>query len=98
MTAPLRQSESSARFMPNLKRSAAPPSPQQRYSCDFVPITLPLAFLSHQAGENIRYSKFAPPRAVGFSLIAIGWLGYSLLASLTPGRSAILIFGYEYDG
>ena len=37
-------------------------------------------FLSHQAGEKIRYSKFAPGRAVGLSFIVIGWLGYSLLA------------------
>ena len=37
-------------------------------------------FLSHQAGEKIRYSKFAPGRAVGLSLVVIGWLGYSLLA------------------
>lgn len=44
-----------------------------------LPLTL-LAFLSHQAGEKIRYSKFAPGRAVGLSLIGIGWLGYSLLA------------------
>jgi hypothetical protein len=44
-----------------------------------LPLTL-LAFLSHQAGEKIRYSKFAPGRAVGLSLIAIGSLGYSLLA------------------
>lgn len=45
----------------------------------FLPLIL-LAFLSHQAGEKIRYSKFAPGRAVGLSLIAIGSLGYSLLA------------------
>jgi hypothetical protein len=44
-----------------------------------LPLTL-LAFLSHQAGEKIRYSPFAPGRAVGLCLIGIGWLGYSLLA------------------
>jgi hypothetical protein len=41
-----------------------------------------LAFLCHQAGEKIRYSKFLPWRTVGLSLVAIGWLGYSLLAFL----------------
>ena len=46
-----------------------------------LPLTL-LAFLSHQAGEKIRNSKFPPGRAVGLSLIGIGWLGYSLLAFL----------------
>jgi hypothetical protein len=44
-----------------------------------LPLTL-LAFLSHQAGEKIRYSKFAPGRALGLSLLGISWLGYSLLA------------------
>src|SRR5262245_30686113 len=34
-----------------------------------LPLTL-LAFLSYQAGEKTRYSKFAPGRAVGLSLIA----------------------------
>ena len=42
-----------------------------------------LAFLSHQAGERIRYSKFLPGRALGWSLMGIGWLGYSLLTFLT---------------
>jgi hypothetical protein len=41
-----------------------------------------LAFLSHQAGERIRCSKFLPGRALGLSLIGIGWLGYSLLTFL----------------
>ena len=31
----------------------------------FLPLIL-LAFLSHQAGEKIRYSKFSPGRAFGF--------------------------------
>jgi hypothetical protein len=41
-----------------------------------------LTVLCHQAGEKIRYSKFLPWRAVGLSLVGIGWLGYSLLAFL----------------
>jgi hypothetical protein len=44
-----------------------------------LPLTL-MAFLTYQAGEKIRYSKFAPGRVVGLCLIGIGWLGYSLLA------------------
>jgi len=47
----------------------------------FLPLIL-LAFLSHQAGEKIRYSKFSPGRALGLSLVGIGWLGYSLLTFL----------------
>jgi hypothetical protein len=39
-----------------------------------------LAFLSHQAGEKIRCSNFSPVRALGLSLLGIGWLGCSLLA------------------
>ena len=36
-----------------------------------------LAFLSHQAGEKIRYSNFSPVRALGF------WLGWKSM----PGSS-----------
>jgi hypothetical protein len=39
-----------------------------------------LAFLSRLAGERIRCSNFSPVRALGSSLLGIGWLGYSLLA------------------
>ena len=46
-----------------------------------LPLIL-LAFLCHQAGEKIRYSKFLPNRTLGLSLVGIGWLGYSLLAFL----------------
>ena len=45
----------------------------------FLPLLL-LAFLCHQAGEKIRYSKFLPNRTVGLSLVGLGWLCYSLLA------------------
>jgi len=41
-----------------------------------------LAFLSHQAGEKIRYSPHSPIRAVGFLLVGIGWLCFSLIAFL----------------
>ena len=41
-----------------------------------------LTFLCHQAGEEIRYSKFLPWQTVGLSLVGIGWLGYSLLTFL----------------
>src|SRR5262245_38171236 len=61
MTAPLRQSETSTRLMPNLKRSAAPPSPQQRYSCAFVPITPKLyppgAFCLTVQGWHLRAAR-----------------------------------------
>jgi len=46
-----------------------------------LPLSL-VALLSHQAGEKIRSSKFAPGRALGLSLIGIGWLGYSLITFL----------------
>ena len=41
-----------------------------------------LTFLSHQAGEKNRHSNLSPVRAVGFLLLGIGSLGYSLLAFL----------------
>lgn len=46
-----------------------------------LPLVL-LAFLSHRAGEKIRYSKLLPARTVGLSLVGIGWLGCGLLAFL----------------
>src|SRR5262249_2012660 len=53
MTAPLRQSESSTRFMPNLKRSAAPPS---HYN------VTPLLSFRQPSQQGLRLTaRFKPP-------------------------------------